>query len=227
MRRTTDIARVAGILFAASGIAAAGPSAAGSFYTGALLIGSAAFVDETTFTAFPGAPETEQRSDGVAGAGITFGYRFADIPLRVELEGHYRHRFDHDVISVGAPTIGYGTNLATFAALINVVIEGRNASPFTPFMGVSFGWAHNRAETRRAVNGSGNSVGISNGVDNFVWGALAGVDWRFAERWVASASYRYIDLGLTETGVFQTGESFRNDDYIGHDVMLGLRFRFD
>lgn len=227
MRRRIEIARLAGSALAVLAIGMAGSASAGSFYTGALLIGSGAFVDETTFSGFPGTGETEQRSDGVAGGGITFGYRFDDIPLRVELEGHYRHRFDHDVLSVGAPTIGYGTNLATYAALVNVMIEGRNSSPFTPFMGVSFGWAHNRSDTERAVNGSGVSITNSNGVDNFAWGALLGLDWRFAERWVATASYRYIDLGSTDTGTFPTGESIRNDDYIGHDLMLGLRFRFN
>ncbi len=218
------------VLAASAMVWLAGPASAqdgeGGFYIGVRGIGSIAEVDDVDSNGFVGAENVENDDDEVAGVGGIIGYRFEDFPLRTEIEGAYRFRFDLDVRDQGPPTIDYETNIATTTVLFNAFLEWRNESDFTPFVGGSVGWARNSADNDRhnLVNGASQSDDTDE--DNVAWGAMAGVDWRFLESVSAELAYRYINLGDVDAGSFSGGDSIDADDYTSHDILLSVSYRF-
>ena len=227
---------VLGILASTLGAAAfcslaPGPAAAEegmlSYYVGIRAIGAYAKVDDVKVSGFAGPSHIEHDTDTVAGIGGVVGARFRDLPVRLELEVNHRFRFDFDVRDNQAGNvIDHEMNLKTTSALVNAALEWRNETDFTPFAGVSAGWARNTVETHRTALATQVKSERDEDKDNFAWGALLGVDWNFTERWSAQAAYRYIDLGEVRSGAGPAGESIEADDYISHDFLLGVLFRF-
>ena len=39
-------------------------------------------------------------------------------------------------------------------------------------------------------------------------------------------AYRYIDLGTIEMGPYNNGTIIEAEDYVSHDIFLGVQFRF-
>ncbi len=72
----------------------------------------------------------------------------------------------------------------------------------------------------------GGQVEHDNDTNNFTWGGTIGVDWHFAENMMAEVAYRYINLGEVDTGPAATGESITTGDYVSHDVLLSIFYRF-
>jgi opacity protein-like surface antigen len=204
-------------------------------YAGLLVMGSNGTVGhsmlaDTDFNGFQ-QPGTTQRTDDVAGIGVQGGWRLRDLPFRFELEAHYRVRFDNnafDALDSGTGrTAVYHSNISTIALLASAVYEWRNTSSFTPFIGVTAGWARHRAEsTKFDVGGIVPDQELKATTDNFAVGALAGVEWTFAERWSAAFTYRVMDLGETESGRFAGGQSIHNGSYATQDLMLTLNYHF-
>jgi opacity protein-like surface antigen len=199
----------------------------GGFFVGVRAIGSVAQMDVVSTTGFAGAPTVENDSDEVAGLAVIAGYAFDRVPLRAELELAHRFRFDLDVRDAAmAPTIDYEMNVATTSAIASVILEWRNETDFTPFVGGSLGWARNATETRRANLGTSVQTSQDNDEDNLAWGGLVGIDWEFAEGWMAELAYRYINLGDVDTGVVAPGGRITAEDYVSHDVLLSTAYRF-
>lgn len=198
----------------------------GGFYLGARAIGSFASAGGIDTSGFAGSTRIQNDSDTVAGVAGVVGYRWADLPLRTEIEGGYRFRFDFDLQDQGAPTIDYETNLESATVLFNALLEWRNESDFTPFIGGSIGWARNISETTRVNIPGGTSTTQDNDEDNLAWGVMAGVDWEFIDHWSAGLAYRYLDLGEFDSGSFSGGDSVGADDFTSHDVLLSVTYRF-
>lgn len=200
----------------------------GAFYVALRAIGSIAAFDGVAATGFSGTTLVQNDSDEVAGLAGVLGYRFASVPVRVELEAGHRFRFDFDVRDVvGTDLADYEMDVATNAILVNGILEWRNTSQFTPFVGASLGWARNTTETQRTVLRPVRAqTNHEEDVDNFVWGGLVGLDWAFAENWSAELAYRYIDLGEVDTGLMAGGETISADEYVSHDVLLAVVYRF-
>ena len=198
-----------------------------SYYLGLRAIGGQAMLDDVSNTGFGGTQNVQNDSDVVGGIGIVAGTRFRDLPVRLELEVAHRFRFDFDVRD--QPTgnvIDHEANIATTSALVSAIVEWRNDTAFTPFVGGAVGWARNDVETDRIDIATQVKTTTDNETDNFAWGGTAGVDWDFAESWTAQAAYRYTDLGKVETGVNSNGESISADSYTSHDLLLSILFRF-
>ena len=197
-------------------------------YFGIRAIGAAfAEMKNVKTTGFGGTTNVEHDKDEVAGPAVVAGWRFKNFPLRTELEAGYRVRFDFDVRDqVPGAVVDYEMNVATTQVLINAVYEWRNSSSFTPFFGGTVGWARNSADSKRGVLGSGIQVNKTQDQDNIAYGALAGVDWHFANNWSAEIAYRFINLGEVKTPTFSTGEQISADYYFSHDVLLSLFYRF-
>jgi len=197
-------------------------------YVGIRAIGSAfSEIRDVETTGFQGTPDVQNDTDQVAGPAAVVGWRFKNFPLRTELEAGYRVRFDLDVRDqAGANTVDYEINVATAQVLINAILEWRNQSSFTPFVGGTVGWARNYADTQRTVLSSQAQVDQEQETDNIAWGLMAGVDWRFAQNWSADISYRFIDLGEVETVRFAGGDQISSDHYFSHDVLFSLYYRF-
>lgn len=198
----------------------------GGVYLGLRASGSFVSIDDVSGQGFTGATSIQNDSDEVAGVAALVGYSWADIPLRTEVEAGYRFRFDFDLQDSGPPVVDYEANLESIVVLFNAMLEWRNDSDFTPFIGGSIGWAQNRAETKRVVIGSPGSSSKDNDTDNLAWGVMAGVDWEFIDQWSAGLAYRYLDLGEVETGTFSGGDGVSADDYTSHDVLLTFSYRF-
>ena len=226
-----SIAAAAGLVMAAL-LPASLPASAGEgdsgLYGGIRAIGSAfSEMQDVEATGFGGATNVQNDTDQVAGPAGVIGWRFKDFPLRTEIEGGYRVRFDLDVRDQ-APggTVDYEINVATAQVLFNAILEWRNRSSFTPFFGGTVGWARNFTETQRTVLNTQVQNDLDEETDNIAWGLMAGIDWRIAEHWSADISYRFISLGEVETANFATGEQISSDHYLSHDVLFSLYYRF-
>lgn len=222
-RRVVALAVAALLAWAAP---AAAQEATRPAYVGLRAIGSVAEINDVGTNGFGGSTLVEHDSDEVAGVGFVAGLSLPQAPVRFELEAAHRFRFDLDVRDIATPVIDYEVNVATTSLLLNAFVEWRNDSDFTPFVGGTLGWARNSTETKRASLGGGPASEYDNDEDNLAWGGMVGLDWDFAESWAAQLAYRYIDLGEVSTGLAPTGEGIESDEYVSHDVLLSILFRF-
>lgn len=197
-------------------------------YFGIRAIGSIANLEDTETTGFTGPTLVENDSDEVAGPAFVGGWVFHNFPLRAEIEAGYRVRFDYDVRDL-APggTIDYEMDVATTQVLVNMILEWRNSSSFTPFVGGTVGWARNHMEIQRSNLATGAQTTPDNDQDNIALGGMAGINWRFADSWSTDLIYRYINLGPVESGVIPgTGETIEADGYHSHDVLWSVYYHF-
>lgn len=197
-------------------------------YVGIRAIGSAfSEIRDVETRGFTGTADVQNDTDQVAGPAGVIGWRFKNFPLRTELEAGYRVRFDLDVRDqAGVNTVDYEINVATAQVVVNAIVEWRNQSAFTPFLGGTVGWARNYADTQRTVLATQAQVTQEEETDNIAWGLMAGVDWRISQNWSADIAYRFIDLGEVETVRFAGGDQISSDHYFSHDVLFSLYYRF-
>lgn len=196
------------------------------YYLGLRLIGSYAEVQDSAASGFGGSLTVNNDTDLTAGSGVVLGYRWKSLPIRSEIEIAYRFRFDHDLRDNGPPSTGYENNLATLSGLVNVAYEYRNKSNFTPYIGTSIGWAQNHSVVDKDNLVTGSEEEFENRKHNFAWGAMLGIAWRFAKDWDADLGYRFINLGDVDTGRSGTGGQVTADDYVAHDVLVTVNYRF-
>jgi opacity protein-like surface antigen len=196
-------------------------------YVGVRAIGSIAEIDDVEGNGFTGTPRVVNDSDEVAGIAGVVGYRWDVLPLRTEIEGGHRFRFDLDVKDeTPGGDIDYESNVATTSVVLNAILEWRNSSAFTPFVGGTVGWARNDADTTRTVLASGAESSRDQDEDNLAWGGMVGVDWEFTENWSSELAYRYINLGEVSSGALEGGDSISTGDYTSHDILLSVFYRF-
>lgn len=197
-------------------------------YVGFRAIGSVANLGDTATKGFGGPTEVQNDSDLVAGPAVVGGWVFKNFPLRVEIEGGNRYRFDYDVRDLApASTVDYEIDVRTWQVLLNTIFEWRNSSPFTPLIGASVGWARQHVDIQRTVLVTQDQVTPDNDEDNIAWGGLLGVNWQFAENWSADLLYRYINLGDIGTDFLPaTGERIDAEDYVSHDVLISVYYHF-
>ncbi len=62
--------------------------------------------------------------------------------------------------------------------------------------------------------------------DDVAWTAGLGVVYWLSDTWRLELAYRYIDLGTIETGPYNNGTIIEAEDYVSHDIFLGVQFRF-
>ena len=167
----------------------------------------------------------ERGSDELAGVAGVLGYSFGSIPFWNEIEAAHRVRFDFQTQDEAAPAKESKTNPAT-SALASAIVEWRNDTDFTPFACVTAGWAWNAADTRRLQLSTQVSADTGPDRDNFTYGGVLGLDWGISDSWSAGVAYRYLNLRDAESGAGNTTESDSADDYVSHDVLLSLFYRF-
>lgn len=223
---TAGIALIAGLAFS-NGALADSSRASGSHsgdYLSVLLIGGVSAVDDVTTSS--GTLQLRNDSDEVGGAGITLGYNWAKkgLPIRSEVEYHYRARFDFDTRVIGSA--GYENQLSTHALIANVYADYQMNDRWALFAGGGLGWAQNVSDVARVPIGGGTKTELVTRTDNFTWNLALGVIWSFAKNWDAEFRYRYIDLGEVESGPHVDGTTIRAESYTSHDLILGLTYRF-
>ena len=215
----------------AAPLLAAGPAQAadrfGDFYLGLRAVGAYAQLHNQSATGFTGSHEKTNSSDFTAGGGAVAGFRFFRVPLRMEVEGHWTYRFDWDNRDITAATVDYESNVETHAVLFNTILDWRNNSAFTPFVGVSLGWARHRNETTRTVIPTQAKVTQDDVSNNFAYGLMLGVDWALDEDWTIGLAYRFIRMGEVSTGRYTaTGDQIDAQQYESHDVLLDVKYTF-
>jgi opacity protein-like surface antigen len=210
-------------------VTAVSPAAAedrAGFYAGLRLIGSVADLTKVEGVGFTGPLVENQSSDITGGGGGVIGYRWGRLPLRTELEIAHRVRFDWNSRDNGSPAIGYQDNLDSTNVLCNILLEYRNMSDFTPFLGGTLGWARNHSSVERTNIATLASESQDFTENNLAWGVMLGLDWAFARRWSAEFAYRYINLGPASTGSFSGGDEVKADAYVAHDIMLSGMYKW-
>jgi len=215
----------------AAPLLAAGPAQAadrfGDFYLGLRAVGAFAKLQDRSATGFTGTVEETNTSDFTAGGGAVAGFRFFRVPLRMEVEGHYVYRFDWDNRDLAAATVDYESNIDTIAVLFNAILDWRNASSFTPYVGVSVGWARHHNETTRTVIPTQAKLTQDDTTDNIAYGLMLGVDWSLDENWAIGLAYRYLRMGDVGTGTFAgAGDKIDAEQYEAHNVLLDLKYTF-
>ena len=199
----------------------------GDPYIGLRAIGAYSVFNDTNGTGFAGARERTNEEDLVAGIGGVVGYRFFRVPLRMEVEGHYRFRFDWDNRDLDpAGTVDYESNVETIAVLFNTILDWRNSSSFTPYIGISLGWARHTNDTNRVIIPTQARQNLEESTNEIAYGVMLGMDWAITEDWSAGLAYRYIRLGQVETGTFAGGDSIEVETYDSHDILLNVNYTF-
>jgi opacity protein-like surface antigen len=165
-------------------------------------------------------------SGEIAGVAGILGYSFGRFPFRAEVEVARRFRFDIDTPEGTAPAADRESNPAGTSALASAIVEWRNDSDFTPFAGVSAGWAWNPADSGRLdLSGPGTAENDA-ATDSFAYGGILGFDLGLGENLSAGVAYRYLNLGNGDSGSIDAADSVSTDDYISHDVLLSILYRF-
>jgi len=226
------LAMVFGLTLAAAPLALAGEDS-GTLYGNLRAIGFAAETGATR-----GATGAENDSGEIAGVAGVLGYSFGRFPFRAEVEVARRFRFDIGPPEGTTPAADRELNPAGTSALASAIVEWRNDTNFTPFAGLSAGWAWNPADSGDInVSASGsdsasgpnlgpNSAGGGEGTDNFAYGGVLGLDWGIGENWSAEVAYRYLNLGDAEAGPANAADGVVADSFVSHDVLLSIYYRF-
>lgn len=194
-------------------------------YLGLRIIGAYSEVPDTVGSGFTSL-QINNDTDLTAGTGIVLGYRWKSLPIRTEFEIAYRFRFDHDLRDNGVNVLGYENNLATLSGMLNTAYEYRNSTNFTPYIGGSIGWAQHHSVVDLDNLTTRTEEEFTNRKHNFAWGGLLGVTWQFAKHWDTDLGYRFINLGEVDSGKSSIGTSFKTGDYISHDVLVTVNYRF-
>lgn len=195
-------------------------------YLSLLMIGSVAQVDDVTATS--GTLQERNTDDTTAAPGIVLGYNWAKkgIPIRSEIEYHYRVRFDFDTRVVGSA--GYENQLSTHAVLVNAYYDYQLSDTLALFGGGGVGWAQNVSDVRRTNLAGSGTTGTerTDETDNLAWNLAIGTIWSFAKEWDLEFKYRYINLGKVSSGPHIDSQTIKADTYTAHDVIIGITYRF-
>jgi len=195
-------------------------------YTGLRLTGGQSSVDDVSATGLTGNLVENNTEDPTAAAGWLVGYRFGDLPLRLEGEVSHRFRMDFDTRDDAGNVTGFENNLSTTVALINAAWEVRTDSSWTPFVGGSIGWARNQSDVERIDLGTGVASTTQSATNSLALGVMAGVDYELSRHWGTELAYRYLNMGEVETGRLSGEEEIKADSYVSHDLMWSLLYRF-
>lgn len=188
------------------------------------MIGSIAQVDDVSLSR--GTLQERNTDDTTAALGVALGYNWAKkgIPVRSEIEYHYRVRFDFDARDVG--TAGYENQLSTHAVLVNAYYDYQLSETWALFGGGGIGWAQNVSDVSRTSLNGGASSERTDETDNFAWNLAIGAIWSFGQDWDLEFRYRYINLGEVSSGPHTDGTTLTADSYTAHDVIIGITYRF-
>jgi opacity protein-like surface antigen len=190
-------------------------------------IGGYSQVDNVTQTS-AGVLQIRNDNDIVGGLAVALGYDWAKkgVPVRTELEYHHRARMDFDTRIVGGTDAGFENQLSTNAVLVNLYYDFTFARRVKPYVGAGLGWVRNTSDVDRVPLAGTAKEERTDSIDNFSWSVMAGVMFQLSKRWQFEVGYRYIDLGEVRSGAFRDGTVISAQDYVSHDLLLGMVYRF-
>lgn len=201
-------------------------------YVGLRLLPAYGGADETLIGGQGGGGVFAQRGGDdpgpTIGLGGVLGYHLQPygMPLRAEVEYAYRHRLDFDTEERTPTFIGYKNNVSTNSVMFNLYFDLATSTAWRPYVGAGLGWARNSSDIQRGNLSSGATESREEDVDNLAFSFQAGVRVAITRSWVGEIGYRYIDLGEIDSGLFTTGDRVTGDDYVSHDLVLGIVYLF-
>jgi len=226
--------RAIGASFALVGwLALAEARAEDGFYVTLTGIGAFSEVNDTENDgSLGGDTKNSSESDLVGGIGAALGYQWAALwgQLRAEVDFNYRFRFDFDenrpIIDDALPNAGLDSDLATATWLANLNYVVDLGYDISPYLGGGLGATYYDAENEfNDIGGLGRSRDDTDGT-NFTWAVNAGLLWDITEDFHFILGYRYIDMGTVDFGTFASGGVNVEGDYVSHDLLLTLGYRF-
>ncbi len=151
-----------------------------------------------------------------------------DLGLRLGLEDAGSSPLER---APGGPAAGtggqYNSGGANLGVLMDTMVEWRNTTSLTPYVGGTLGWSKPPTSATLGQLGSEESAQSSSlnppSLDTLAWGGVLGVDWAFTQRLSTSLSYRY--LNRADSGSSADNATSDTDD-VSHDIFLFLNYRF-
>jgi opacity protein-like surface antigen len=169
--------------------------------------------------------------------------------LRFDLTGEYRakanfHGSDDvtfaDTGRIGVLADNYSASKSEWVVLANAYLDLGTWWCMTPFVGGGVGFSRNQIDSFRddGIGFHGNGAPITavafgeQGTKwNFAWALHAGVDYSVTQNFKIDLAYRYLNLGIAQTGPtrafdnsFTNGGAFTFNGLVSHDLMLGVRW---
>ena len=201
------------------------------FYGAVNIIGSYSSMQNPNITN-TGSLKVNNGKDAVFSLGLAVGYEWnnvSGIPIRSEMEYHYRVRMDfdsRDTKNNGTP--GYENNLHSHVILVNVYYDWEFTPLLTLYGGGGFGAAQNTSSVDRVNLNSGAKTSRSDKKSGIAWnvglGALLKI--RPLSNWIFDFRYRYIDLGKISSGPHIGNETITAEKYFSHDLVIGAVYEF-
>ena len=136
-----------------------------------------------------------------------------DYNLRADVTLGYRSQTDL------SGSNGLDAKFSAYTVMANVYYDIGNFNGFVPYVGVGLGVAQHKISNVNlpADSSSGSTTALA-------YALHAGVSYDVDEQLAIDASYRYINLGKGKSG---GSDVFEYSDIIGHDLRIGLRYRFE
>jgi opacity protein-like surface antigen len=188
-------------------VSAAGPYVGGQL--GAVFL-SDMDIDQSGFT-------FDTSFDTGFGGSLAGGYAFD--PFRVEGEVFYKTN-DFEEASFGGVTLPADGDMSALGLMVNVYVDFKNRSRFTPFLGVGAGFAQVSVNDL-VIDG----LPIADDDDTVLaYQGIAGVGFSITPAFTVDLAYKYTateDPSFTDLG----GDSFEAE-YASHNVMVGVRYNF-
>ncbi|MBG0789169.1 MAG: porin family protein [Desulfovibrionaceae bacterium] len=168
----------------------------------------------------------DDQSEDTFGGALALGYDFQprlDIPIRAELEYAYRAPFK--VTDEPGAGFDYDSEFEDFHTLfLNVFLDIRTGTPFTPYVGGGVGMATLRSWMQWTGPGT-NLVGSKKTTTNLAWNLGAGIAYGLTDDWSLDLGYRYSDFGRVESGTI--AGVYANESHLtAHEMLLGVRYSF-
>jgi opacity protein-like surface antigen len=171
--------------------------------------------------------------------GIGLGYQF-DRHIRFDVTGEYRGDSNFRGLDY-AVDFGYNNEhtgiKSEWLALANVYWDIATFRGITPFVGAGVGTAAVSLKNFYDVNQNNNALFFAedNTEWNFAWALHAGLAYEVTDSLTVDVAYRYVNMG---DGVTDQYQAYNNpgfaalgpttiEDIESHDVMVGLRWKWD
>jgi opacity protein-like surface antigen len=170
--------------------------------------------------------------------------------LRFDVTGEYRakakfHGSDNVTFFDGVGTAvlvdNFSASKSEWVVLANGYLDLGTWWSTTPFVGAGVGFSRNQIDGFRedgsGLQSSGPITAVALGDQgvkwNFAWALHAGVAYTVTPTLKVDLAYRYLNLGVAQTGPtrafdnsFTNGGAFTFNGLVSHDVMIGARWMF-
>lgn len=188
--------------------------------------------DTPRITGIPDPGIVDETSDSViVGGQVAIGYTLSE-SLPIRLEADYTYRFRHDVDTRAfSPEQLYNADVESHTGSISAYYditlhEFETASPLKLSLGGGIGFARHTIDGLFIFPTAGISEENSTDETSVIWHLSAGLNFPLYKGLSGDIIYRYSDLGEIETASFTSGAVLEADDFISHDILIGLRYNF-